>query len=690
MPRCLNFLFETLETQKNEFSVKVTYIELYNEELKDLLTEEDSRKSNLKIFEDSSKAKKGSVLVAGLEEVMVTSATDVLAVLTKGTKKRQIASTNMNEYSSRSHSVFTISIQQKEDVLGEELVRVGKMHFVDLAGSENIARSGASDKRAREAGLINQSLLTLGRVINALVERSPHIPYRESKLTRLLQDSLGGRTITFMIAAISPAKCNVEETLSTLEYAHRAKNIKNKPEINQRLSKKIIMKEYAGQVERLKLDLIAAREKNGVFLSPETYGELMEENESGKTRIEEQAKELASKDESISQLEDEARDMYDMLKGAKQQLDMANGELCSVKAELESKSAEFARVQSELMDQKVLTGAHQTTELNLDGVARSLLTIIDKSSSDLDGLHSKLGRKSLSEAANVHNMESFKVDLTSKMISFSKILNGFELEQTQGLDKMTTEVLYVADQVKLLIHDGIAARINQHSNIIASEFNQLLTNAEGFADNQHANLGHQLANSVSRHDSLAQSLTELSTYIEGRVETLQGIFVDKRRWLESANESARESFHKLWEGLNIHLLNQSKTIQSLEERIDAHVKLQRETERDNQQRLDENARRVQSNLRSEQAQLVAGIESLVSKFSEGREQEAQNFALIAKNMEEKRLKSGALLFEEINEKTKLWHEVNNDFRASAKTSAFDGMSKASEVAQVCVQFGSLI
>lgn len=108
------------------------------------------------------------------------------------------------------------------------MVKVGKLNLVDLAGSENIGRSGAIDKRAREAGNINQSLLTLGRVINCLVDHTSHVPYRESKLTRLLQDSLGGRTKTSIIATISPAFINLEETLSTLDYAHRAKNIMNR------------------------------------------------------------------------------------------------------------------------------------------------------------------------------------------------------------------------------------------------------------------------------------------------------------------------------------------------------------------------------------------------------------------------------------------------------------------------------
>ena len=138
----------------------------------------------------------------------------------------------MNAYSSQSHSVFSVTIPMKETTVdGQELVKTGKLNLVDLAGSENTGRSRAVDKRAREAGNINQSLLTLGRVITALVERTPHVPYRESKLTRILQDSLGGRTRTSIIATVSPASLNLEETLSTLEYAHRAKNILSKPEV---------------------------------------------------------------------------------------------------------------------------------------------------------------------------------------------------------------------------------------------------------------------------------------------------------------------------------------------------------------------------------------------------------------------------------------------------------------------------
>ena len=191
IPRVLFRLFHELETSNADYSVKISYVELYNEELRDLLAPELATPSGstqpmahgvakeapvLKIFDDSSK--KG-VLIQGLEDCPVKDRTDALALLTKGSQRRQIAATKFNDHSSRSHSIFTITVHVKEtSSIGDDLLKVGKLNLVDLAGSENIGRSGAENKRAREAGMINQSLLTLGRVINALVDKSSHVPYR--------------------------------------------------------------------------------------------------------------------------------------------------------------------------------------------------------------------------------------------------------------------------------------------------------------------------------------------------------------------------------------------------------------------------------------------------------------------------------------------------------------------------------
>jgi kinesin family protein 11 len=190
---------------------------------------------------------------------------------------------------------------------GQEYLSAGKLNLVDLAGSENIQRSGAENKRAAEAGLINKSLLTLGRVINALVERSSHIPYRESKLTRLLQDSLGGRTKTCIIATLSPAKSNLEETISTLDYAFRAKNIRNKPQVNQAINKKTLLKEFTAEIEKLKSELIATRQRNGVYLSQENYEEITTVSESRRILSDEQRERLETME---IQLRNKIEDLY--------------------------------------------------------------------------------------------------------------------------------------------------------------------------------------------------------------------------------------------------------------------------------------------------------------------------------------------------------------------------------------------
>lgn len=194
IPRVLFRLFHQLESSGTDYSVKISFIELYNEELRDLLASELAAPAGttqpmgmggapatkdaigLKIFDDASKR---GVFIQGLEEISVKDSADALALLTKGSHRRQIAATRFNDHSSRSHSVFAVTVHIKEtSAMGDDLLKVGKLNLVDLAGSENIGRSGAENKRAREAGMINQSLLTLGRVINALVDKSSHVPYR--------------------------------------------------------------------------------------------------------------------------------------------------------------------------------------------------------------------------------------------------------------------------------------------------------------------------------------------------------------------------------------------------------------------------------------------------------------------------------------------------------------------------------
>ncbi|XP_055744204.1 kinesin-like protein KIF3A isoform X1 [Salvelinus fontinalis] len=240
------------------FLVRVSYLEIYNEEVRDLLGKDQMQRLEVKERPDVG------VYIKDLSGYVVNNADDMDRIMTMGHKNRSVGSTNMNEHSSRSHAIFTITIECSEKgVDGDQHVRMGKLHLVDLAGSERQGKTGATGQRLKEATKINLSLSTLGNVISALVDgKSTHVPYRNSKLTRLLQDSLGGNSKTMMCANIGPADYNYDETISTLRYANRAKNIKNKARINED-PKDALLRQFQKEIEELRKKLQEGEEISG-------------------------------------------------------------------------------------------------------------------------------------------------------------------------------------------------------------------------------------------------------------------------------------------------------------------------------------------------------------------------------------------------------------------------------------------
>ena len=265
IPNSFSHIFECVKASTDvEYLIRCSYLEIYNEEVKDLLGNVKTPvKCELK--EDPQKG----VFVKGLTDVIVETEDQLMAMLDKGLSVRTTASTQMNAESSRSHSIFTVVVEMstKDLISGRDMIRAGKLNLVDLAGSERQKKTGATGNLLKEGAKINLSLSALGNVISALSEGSKngkHIPYRDSKLTRLLQDSLGGNTKTLMVAAISPADYNFDETMSTLRYANRAKNIKNKPKINED-PKDTMLREFKEEIERLRKML--SDQAGGVNLS---------------------------------------------------------------------------------------------------------------------------------------------------------------------------------------------------------------------------------------------------------------------------------------------------------------------------------------------------------------------------------------------------------------------------------------
>ncbi len=289
--RTIEDIFYFIESTSNEntkFIIRASYLQIYNENISDLLKPE---KKNLQIRED----KKKGIYVDCLSEWAVLSPIDLYALLKRGASFRATASTYMNDVSSRSHAVFVITVEQMttEMINGEThtQIKVGKLNLVDLAGSERIRITGATGQQLEESKKINKSLSCLGNVINALTDQKGriHIPYRDSKLTRLLEDSLGGNCKTTMIAMISPAHESFSESLSSLHFAQRAKKIKNRPIINEDVNNRALIRQYEIELRNLRNEL---EQKNRMIQSNELIMQLQEEKEQAEQDRNEAIREL--------------------------------------------------------------------------------------------------------------------------------------------------------------------------------------------------------------------------------------------------------------------------------------------------------------------------------------------------------------------------------------------------------------
>lgn len=440
--RAIHHVFESLEKTGNEYFVRVSHLELYNENLSDLLNPSNT---NLRLYKDE----KNRVFVHNLEEVRVNSPQDIFNILEKSWEERKTAETDLNAHSSRSHCIFTITIQIKETTIeGEDFIKVGKLNFVDLAGSENIGRSGADKvySRKQEAGNINKSLLTLGRVITALTENSPHIPYRESKLTHLLQDSLGGKTKTCIIATISPSSGNFEETMSTLDYAQRAKNIKNKPEVNQKLAQKEVIKEYTEEIANLQKQLDCLKRKDGIYIPQESYNEMQENMNKAKEEIKFLEERIADKERQLNELLEELDKQNRLLNEKEKHLKDASESLDKKQIELMMAKNELSEKIEDLNEHKVLLDEHRATEEKFQNEANIVLNTLSTTIGDINGLFNKISRKENLESTNMDLAESFREELIRKMNETENKLNRFIQASSQNHKNMQSDINAFMDE----------------------------------------------------------------------------------------------------------------------------------------------------------------------------------------------------------------------------------------------------
>ncbi|KAI5927952.1 P-loop containing nucleoside triphosphate hydrolase protein [Camillea tinctor] len=616
IPRVLHSLFHKLDSLSSsptsgappENSVKMSFIELYNEELRDLLSVDD--KLNLKIFDGDSK-RGATTVVQGMEERHITSAKKGIELLRYGSHKRQVAATKCNDLSSRSHTVFTITAYTKRTLAsGEELVSSGKLNLVDLAGSENIKRSGAERKRAAEAGLINRSLLTLGRVINALVDRSEHIPYRESKLTRLLQDSLGGQTKTCIIATVSAATSNLDETISSLDYAFRAKNIRNKPQIKL-IPKKTLLKEFTVEIERLKSELTATRLRNGVYLTHEAYEKLMNESESDRILVKEQREKMETIEYKLARKGQDLLELtsnFDMLK---KDSETTKGVLDSTKSLLEQTNATLARTRRMLDDETFLRQQHERTEQHLTSLNRELVTTLGQCTTDNTALHLKLRRRSELHAQNKERYGGMQLDVVDTTTFVEGRLAKFQTEQ-QGLVNALSRRMHAFVKHELDRLDEARADLEKKSTAFERSHREVATQ------------------STQSKNELGEVLDEVKTLREELKEKIGAGLNDLGEAATRISEGIMAEVETFHTQLDLSYSNLGMDFRTAFDDISKEISEQREE----MQRLRDEMAEANRQLQRSQSQSVDTLSDLVDKERTIREQENTDLMLRIQNLVE--------------------------------------------------------
>ncbi|KAH0929972.1 hypothetical protein HID58_015699 [Brassica napus] len=626
IPRAVKQIFDILEAQSAaEYSLKVSFLELYNEELTDLLAPEETKfaddksKKPLALMEDG----KGGVFVRGLEEEIVSTADEIYKVLEKGSAKRRTAETLLNKQSSRSHSIFSVTIHIKECTPeGEEIVKSGKLNLVDLAGSENISRSGAREGRAREAGEINKSLLTLGRVINALVEHSGHIPYRESKLTRLLRDSLGGKTKTCVIATVSPSVHCLEETLSTLDYAHRAKHIKNKPEVNQKMMKSAIMKDLYGEIERLKQEVYAAREKNGIYIPKERYTQEEAEKKAMAEKIEQMEVEGEAKDKQIIELQELYNAEQLVTAGLREKLDKTEKKLRETEQALLDLEEKHRQAVATIKEKEYLISNLLKSEKTLVDRAVELQAELENAASDVSNLFAKMDKI---EDSNRSLIQEFQSQLLTQLEVLNSSVAGSvtqQEKQLQDMEKVMASFVSAKTEATETLRRSLAQLKERYNSGIKSLDDIAVT-----LDKDSQTTLNDLNSEVTKHSCALEDMfkgftSEAHSLLEGLQSSLHNqeeklsAFTQQQRNLHSRSIESAKSVSEV-------MLDFFKT-------LDTHAckltKLAEEAQNVNEQKLSAFTKKFEESIANEEKQMLEKVAELLAS-SHARKKELVQIAV---------------------------------------------------------------
>ncbi|KAH8269407.1 hypothetical protein KR018_002503 [Drosophila ironensis] len=596
IPRIVNDIFNHIYAMEVnlEFHIKVSYYEIYMDKIRDLL---DVSKVNLSVHEDKNRVP----YVKGATERFVSSPEDVFEVIEEGKSNRHIAVTNMNEHSSRSHSVFLINVKQEN--LENQKKLSGKLYLVDLAGSEKVSKTGAEGTVLDEAKNINKSLSALGNVISALADgNKTHIPYRDSKLTRILQESLGGNARTTIVICCSPASFNESETKSTLDFGRRAKTVKNVVCVNEELTAEEWKRRYEkekeknarlkGKVEKLELEL--ARWRAGETVKAEeqiNMDDLMEAstpnldveaaaqrqaaeaaasaaqrtalaNMSASVAADERARLATECERLYQQLDDKDEEINQQSQYAEQLKEqvMEQEELiANARREYETLQSEMARIQQEnesaKEEVKEVLQALEELAVNYDQKSQE----IDNKNKDIDSLNEELQQKQTLFSTTSTELQQLK-DMSS--------------HQKKRITEMLTNLLRDLGEVGQAIapgESGIDLKMSALAGTDASKVEEDFTMARLYISKMKTeakNIAQRCSNMESQQSDSNKKISEyekdlgeyrlLISQHEARMKSLQESMREaenKKRTLEEQIDSLREECAKLKAAEHVSAVN---------------------------------------------------------------------------------------------------------------------------------------
>ncbi|XP_026231784.1 kinesin heavy chain-like [Anabas testudineus] len=513
IPRIARDIFDHIYSMDEnlEFHIKVSYFEIYLDKIRDLL---DVSKTNLAVHEDKNRVP----FVKGCTERFVSSPEEVMDVIDEGKANRHVAVTNMNEHSSRSHSIFLINIKQEN--VETELKLSGKLYLVDLAGSEKVSKTGAEGAVLDEAKNINKSLSALGNVIAALSEGTKtHVPYRDSKMTRILQDSLGGNCRTTIIICCSPSIYNEAETKSTLMFGQRAKTIKNTVSVNLELTAEEWKKKYEKEKEKNRsLNIMMQKMENELkrwrkgecvpveeqlssrnkksssemtavmdSLAPPPIPLSDEEKTQYETLITELYQQLDDKDDEINQhsqtvekLKQQLIDQDELLVSSRQDYEHLQGELTQMQRDNDSAKEEVKEV-LQALEELAVNYDHKSQEAeNKNRCNEQLNEELAHKTVSLEAVHRELS--SLQELSSHHKKRSAEIIslLLRDLSDIGSILGTTDLKamtETSGAmeEEFTTARLYLSkmkSEVKSLVNRSKQLEVNLTQNNGRMEVNE--------------------------------------------------------------------------------------------------------------------------------------------------------------------------------------------------------------------------